>query len=352
MAKDRIELTDEELDKLLEKESPEENKEEKEEQDDKEETTSKEDSKETDSEEDSKEETVEEDTEEDDGEEAKEPLDKQPEAKKEEAPATDEKEKADLIKRIKDKDDFIKRQNQELDELSKLTAEDLRQMLKEKNKIVGQASRNIGQKRREVAETKLEEIKRLAAETEASDDDFNDNFHADPKKYVSEIVKKNAEIESRKAQAQQEYESALQSEMLLETKEYINDLEPEFEDKYVTEIIEIVKDDVKTGRVKGELSPQMIEAFKANPYTAGHEWLSKMIRRVDKINVERSMSRQNTTKEDLIDKIEKVANNKPSINGKTKQSTVTKGKSVFNKSKADEYSDEEIEEALKGLEEE
>ena len=96
----------------------------------------------------------------------------------------------------------------------------------------------------------------------------------------------------------------------------------------------------------------MIESFKANPYTAGHEWLSKMIRRADKVMVERNMTKANLTKEDLVDKIEKVANNKPTINSSNKSESSSKPKTAFNSKKADEYTDKEIEEMLSQLKEE
>lgn len=257
--------------------------------------------------------------------------------------AEDGIEKDRLLKQAIDKEEFLKRQEKELEDLNSMTLEQVRDLIRNRDKIIGTNARKIGDKRKEVAKQKLDELNKLENE---DTDDFDSLYVEDPKKAVDSRIKKNIELERQKANAQAEYENALITEMLMETKDAILDVEPNFEKEYVNEIINLVKKDAVEGKVKG-LNEDMIEGFKQNPYAAGHTWLTKMIIRVNKDKFERAKLSLETKKEQVLDKIEKVANNKPIITGSNKQSSVNNKKIVFDPKKADNYSDEELDALLK-----
>lgn len=260
----------------------------------------------------------------------------------EEIAAEQKKEKDALIKRIVDKDNFSKVQKEEMEALESLSPEDLRKVLDEKDKIVGRQALELGRKRKEAAKRALEEA---SAVDEAKIEEINETFHDNPAKKIEEMTKEAIERERKKAEAQLQYDAAAAQEAALENQMEVNELMPDFE-TYLDEICDIIREDSKAGKTRVPVSEEHLKSFKAFPYSTPPHLLFSFVNRVNLKRMEQLKSKTRIDNDAIVSKIERVAATKPAIKAGGGSQAV-KTKTVFDPSRATEYSDAEIEAMLK-----
>lgn len=182
------------------------------------------------------------------------------------------------------------------DEYSKLSKEELVARLKSKSKEVDTQRSFIEKRRSEISELKKQVAEKKATFTEDKlDPEFKEKFFDDPEKGINQILEKKASSEERQRLLNDEYR--------LETEEFALTVDPEFYGK-LDDMVEIIVNEFKVPKDRAM-------AFKSDPFSERREILVDLIRRVENKNLKSEMAKLKSKPKEMLDKIESLTRRKP-----------------------------------------